>query len=237
MPRIGMLTPSSNTVLEPATYAMLADVPGVTAHFARFKVTEIALNQTALDQFDVAPILRAAELLAHAKCDVIVWNGTSAGWLGFGRDEALVAAIEGASGIRAATCVLGYRTLFRRLGIHRVGLVTPYTTDVQERIASNWAASGFACTAERHCSVSENFAFAEIGEDRIEAMCRDVAKAGCEAIAILCTNMRGAAVATRLERELDLPVLDSVAVSLWASFDALGADKSPLKPWGRVFAA
>jgi hypothetical protein len=30
-----MLTPSSNTVLEPLTAAMLADLPDVTAHFAR----------------------------------------------------------------------------------------------------------------------------------------------------------------------------------------------------------
>jgi maleate isomerase len=32
--RLGMLTPSSNTVLEPMTYQMLRDAPGVTAHFS-----------------------------------------------------------------------------------------------------------------------------------------------------------------------------------------------------------
>ena len=41
---LGMLTPSSNTVLEPVTTAMLAGLPEVTAHFSRFKVTEIALS-------------------------------------------------------------------------------------------------------------------------------------------------------------------------------------------------
>ena len=30
-----------------------------------------------------------SELLAHAKVDVIAWNGTSASWLGFDRDERL----------------------------------------------------------------------------------------------------------------------------------------------------
>jgi maleate isomerase len=79
--RLGMLTPSSNTVLEPITMAMLAGVSGVTAHFSRFKVTEIALSQQALGQFDHGEVLRAAELLAHAKVDVIAWNGTSASWL------------------------------------------------------------------------------------------------------------------------------------------------------------
>ena len=48
--RLGMLTPSSNSVLEPVTYAMLADAPGTSAHFSRFRVTEIALDaQTKLE--------------------------------------------------------------------------------------------------------------------------------------------------------------------------------------------
>jgi maleate isomerase len=90
---LGMLTPSSNTVLEPVTAAMLAQVPGASAHFGRFAVTEIALSQQALAQFAPEEILPAARLLSHARCQVIAWNGTSAGWLGFDRDEALAAAI------------------------------------------------------------------------------------------------------------------------------------------------
>src|SRR5689334_24286536 len=86
---LGMLTPSSNTILEPVTAAMLSGLPDVTAHFSRFKVTEIALSESALAQFDDSEILRAAELLAHAKVNVIAWNGTSSAWLGFERDVRL----------------------------------------------------------------------------------------------------------------------------------------------------
>jgi maleate isomerase len=237
MLRLGMLTPSSNTVLEPVTYAMLRDQPAVTAHFARFKVTEIALSQAALGQFDLAPVLAAAELLAHAKCNVIAWNGTSASWLGFERDEALVREIEAQTGIAAATCVLGYRDLFRRLNIKRVGLVSPYTTDVQQRIMANWGAAGFKCTAERHAGLSDNFSFCEVDEARIEQMIRAVAAEGCDAIAILCTNMNGAAVAARLEPELGMPILDSVAVTLQASLQRAGRNTSGFRGWGRLFAA
>lgn len=42
--RLGILTPSSNTALEPMTAAMLSELPHVSAHFARFTVTEIALS-------------------------------------------------------------------------------------------------------------------------------------------------------------------------------------------------
>ena len=43
---LGMLTPSSNTTLEPVVSRMLEGVPGVTGHYGRFKVTEIALQRT-----------------------------------------------------------------------------------------------------------------------------------------------------------------------------------------------
>ncbi|MFM7530446.1 MAG: Asp/Glu/hydantoin racemase, partial [Nodosilinea sp.] len=72
--RLGMLTPSSNTVLEPITQAMLVDLSGVSAHFSRFRVTEISLALPALDQFDNRALLEAAQLLADAKVDVIAWN-------------------------------------------------------------------------------------------------------------------------------------------------------------------
>ena len=80
-----MLTPSSNTVLEPVTAAMVAELPEVSAHFSRFRVTEIAMSDDALAQFDDGVILAAAELLSHAKVDTIAWNGTSSGWLGVRR--------------------------------------------------------------------------------------------------------------------------------------------------------
>ena len=52
--RLGVLTPSSNTALEPLTSAILAGLPDASAHFSRFKVTEISLNAQALGQFEGA---------------------------------------------------------------------------------------------------------------------------------------------------------------------------------------
>jgi len=233
--RIGLLTPSSNTVLEPVVAQMLSALPNVSAHFSRFKVTEIALSASALNQFDDAEILRAASLLADAKVDVISWIGTSASWLGFERDEQLVERLREATGIKACTCVLAFRELLRRFGIRRVGLVTPYTSDVQERIASVWGASGFNCDVESHLGIRDNFAFGEVTSAQIETMIRDVAKQGAEAVAIVCTNLRGAPLVTQLEAELGIPIFDSVAVTVWKCLIETGLPAGPLEKWGRVF--
>jgi maleate isomerase len=233
--RIGMLTPSSNTALEPITYAMLAGIEGVSVHFSRFKVTEIALSESALRQFDDSQIMRAAELLAHAKVDVIAWNGTSASWLGFDRDERLCEQITALTGIKACTTVLAYRDLLRRLGAARIGLVTPYRRDVQDRIIANWNSEGMHCVVERHLSLEDNFSFAEVPEAEVAALIEDVARAGCDAVVVLCTNMRGARAAARLEQKCGVPVFDSIAVTLWACLAAAGSDPSRIHDWGSLF--
>src|SRR5947208_15111320 len=121
--RLGMITPSSNSVLEPVTSGMLAGVTDVTAHFSRFRVTEIALDVAALNQFDASVMLPAADLLADAKVEAIAWNGTSASWLGSGRDRSLCAAITARTSAPATTSTLACIDAVRAVGVGRVGPV------------------------------------------------------------------------------------------------------------------
>jgi maleate isomerase len=232
---LGMLTPSSNTVLEPVTAAMLAGLPDVTAHFARFRVTEISMRDQALGQFDLEPILAACDLLADARVASIAWNGTSASWLGLDRDRALCAAIEARTGIGATTSVLALAEIFRLAGVTRYGLVTPYLDEIQERILPNLAREGFDCIAERHLRDRGNFSFSEYSEEAIAALVREVARARPQAVVVLCTNMRGAPVVEALERELGILVLDSVATALWGSLRRAGVDARRVRGWGRLF--
>lgn len=233
--RLGMLTPSSNTTLEPVTTAMVAQVPGVSAHFGRFRVTQIALSQEALGQFDDSEIMKAAELLADAKVDVIAWNGTSASWLGFDSDERLCRRIEAGTGIPSCTSVLAFREIFDRTGVRRVGLVTPYRSDVQDKIMSNWAQSGYRCSAERHLNLQDNFSFAEVSGETIAGMVRAVAADGCDAVAIVCTNLAGAPLVGTLEAELGIPVYDSIATTVWKSMQLAGCEAEHFAACGSLF--
>jgi len=233
--RLGLLTPSSNTVLEPLTTAMVAEMPGVSLHFSRFRVTEIALSEAALAQFDDAAVLHAAALLADAKVDAIAWSGTSASWLGFERDEALCQCIQDVTGIPATSSVLALNEALARSGVRRLGLVTPYLDDVQARIVANYAGIGIDCAAERHLRLQDNFSFAEVTPASLERMCHDVAGEAPQAIAIVCTNLRAAPLVSKLEHALRRPVYDSVATALWKSLCLAGADPSLITRWGSLF--
>src|SRR5574341_6553 len=232
---LGMLTPSSNTTLEPVTARMLAGLPEVTPHFGRFRVTEISLGQRALGLFQLEPMLAAAELLADAHCHSICWNGTSAGWLGFERDRELCRAIEARTRVRACSSVLALDEIFRATGIRRFGMVSPYTDDIVAAIRRNFAAEGFELVADRHLGIKVNFDFSEIEPDTIAAMVREVAKARPQAITVFCTNMDGASLAEELERELGIPIYDTIATAVWASLRTVGVQPQRVKGWGRLF--
>lgn len=234
--RVGMLTPSSNTVLEPYTAAMFAPFgEAASVHFARFRVTEISLSDASQGQFEADPIIEAAERLAEAKVHLIAWNGTSAGWLGLDRDRALAARIEAATGIPATSTMLAYDRVLAGLGVKRLGLVTPYLGEIQERIVAQYAAAGIAVVGERRLEDRGNFSFATYPPDDIAAMVRDVAASNPQAIAIVCTNFRGAPVAAALEAELGIPVIDSVSVTAALAQRTVGLDPARVEGWGSIF--
>lgn len=232
---LGMLTPSSNTVLEPVTTALLAEVPEASAHFGRFAVTEIALSEQAHAQFAPDEILRAARLLSHARCQVIAWNGTSASWLGFERDEALCAAITRETGAKACTSVLAINERLAAQGARRIGLVSPYRADVQQAIVAQYARHGCPVVAERHLGLQDNFAFSEVDADTLRRMTHEVAAARPDAIVVMCTNLRAAPLVPALEAELGLPVIDSIAAVVWQSLRLAGVDTRRVTRWGRLF--
>jgi maleate isomerase len=232
---LGMLTPSSNTALEPITTAMLAELPEVSAHFSRFRVTEIALSNTALAQFDNTEILRAAELLAHAKVDVIGWNGTSSGWLGFEADIRLCEQITAETGIPATTSMLALNEILEQRKVTRLGYVTPYLDEVQARILENYNKLGVACQGERHLGLQDNFSFSEVPVAQLEDMTRDVAKEKPDAITVICTNLRVAPSVAKLEREIGIPVYDTIATVVWKCLKLAGVDTRRVTHWGSLF--
>jgi maleate isomerase len=229
--RLGMLTPSSNTVLEPATAALLAGTPHVTAHFQRLRVLSITLEGGSTGQFDAAPMVAAAEMLADAQVHAICWNGTSGAWLGLDADRAICAAITAATGLPCTTATLALTDALRALGARRIGLVTPYLGTVQAAILATLRAEGFEPAAERHLEDPGNFSFAAHAPGLVRRLVEEVVAEGCDAVAIHCTNFQGLHAASSLK---EVAVLDSVAVALWGALRAAGADPAGMPALGAL---
>jgi maleate isomerase len=233
--RIGMIVPSSNTCLEPLTYRMLEGRTDVTIHFTRIPVTRIALDGSSDRQFDAAVMREAGRLLATADVDVIAWNGTSGSWLGAEHDRELVHEITDATGIPATTSTLAYLEAFKSFGTERIALFTPYTEDVNLQVIAAYEREGIKTVDHRALGLSDNESFARVSVDEMRPGSRELAAAAPDALVYLCTNLYGANITAEIEDSTAVPVLDSVAVTLWHALRLAGAPR--LDPrWGKLLA-
>ena len=231
--QIGMIVPSSNTCLEPQTYRILGSRTDVTVHFTRIPVTRIALDDSSDRQFDPAVMRGAAQLLATADVDVLAWNGTSGSWLGAAHDHELAAELTGATGIPATTSTLAYLEAFRMFGTERIGLFTPYTQDVNRQVIASYEREGIKTVDHRALGLTDNESFARVTDDEMRPGSLELAAAAPDALVYLCTNLYGANLTAEIEERTGVPVLDSVAVTLWHALKLAGAPL--LEPrWGRL---
>lgn len=231
---IGTITPSGNTVVERVTLGIARALPLVSAHFSRTPV--FGSEDPSPDAYALEGLLSAARLLAHASPQVLVWNGSKGAGIGFHHDRALATQLQSETGIATTTSMLGMQALFKARGIHRIGVVTPYSDSAQHKTLACLAREGLDCVAHAHAGLSDNLSYASVPTQDIVAMARSVASAKPQAIVCLCTNFPAAVVAAPLEAELGIAVYDSTALGVWHGLQLCGADTSAATAlWGSLF--
>ena len=231
-----MITPSSNTMVEPITAAVTAPFGDeVSIHYSRIPVTRISLDKPSQQQFQLDAMLSAARLLADARVHAICWNGISAAWKGSASDRWICDAIERETGIPATSATLAQLEAFRVYGIRRYALAVPYRDDVRRAIIRVYREEGFDCVSSAHLGISVNFDFAEIPTETLRRLARQADSAQAEAVVVTCTNLSTARLVDELETELGKPVFDSLLLALWHPLRMLGWT-TPIPGWGRVLA-
>lgn len=231
---LATITPSGNTVVERVSIELLRSVPEASAHFSRVPV--FGDRDPSPGAYAIEPFLAAAELLAHAKPKVLLWNGSKGLGLGFEHDRALAARLTDATGIAATTSTLGLEAVLRERGITRVAVVSPHVEAYQTKLLASLAKEGLDCIAEAHADVADNLSYASLPMDSIAAMVRSVAVQRPQAILTVCTNFPAAPLVASLEAELGLPIFDTVALGLWQALRVAGLDPREAAAWGRLFA-
>jgi maleate isomerase len=235
--RIGHITPSSNTQLEPLTYAMNRTLDGRLAHhFSRIRVTHLALEAASDAQFRLETMLAGARLLADAPLDGIVWNGTSASWRGLENDLALCEAITRETGLPASTSTLAFYRAFRDFGFETVALAVPYTEDITQDIATEYTRQGFPVVGTACLGIRENTGIGAASPDAIRDVLRQAAARGPDCIAVVCTDFNATALIEEMEAELGIPIVDSIAVTFREACRLAGIDE-PIPGWGKILAS
>lgn len=234
--KIGMLTPSSNTTLEPICSNMVCGLEKtVTMHYGRFRVTKISLEDDALSQFDTTPMMEASKLLADADVDVIAWNGTSGGWLGFDVDRKLCAQIEEKTGIPATTSMLAQLKAFDEFNVKTIHLITPYTEDINQLIIKEYEKCGIKVINSVCLKQFVNRSFALVPQEKIQKMFDEVCHDKADGISVVCTNLPAMWSVPAMEEKYGITVYDTINTVVWDAMKMAGIDPALVKGWGQLF--
>lgn len=234
--KIGFITPSSNTSLEPLTYMMLERLSDVASvHFSRLPVQTLTLAEKDVGQFDTHKIVQAAVQLQDAKVDAILWNGTSGGWTGHGMeaDRALCDAITAETGIAASTSSLAQAEAFSQYGVSRYGLAVPYVEGPTRKMLETYSGEGFEAVSHAALGLSVNTEIGATPFDRIRQILRQANSPQAQCLMVGCTNWPATPLVDEMEFELGKMVFDSIAVTLWKALRMVDV-KRPIHGWGKL---
>ncbi|MCC5983007.1 MAG: aspartate/glutamate racemase family protein [Rhodobacteraceae bacterium] len=211
--RIGLIVPSSNTVVEDVWTRIAPSMQGLACHFARISVTAIQQDAATAAQFEREKLLAAADLLAELRPERIVWAGTAAAWIGFDHDLELCAQITARTGVPATTSLLEVNAALAARGAARIALITPYRAETEAAIIANYEASGVSVVAQRRLDLTVNTDFAAVTPEALARMAEEASASEADAILIVCTNLRGAEAMAHLSAGTREKVIDSVAAT------------------------
>lgn len=218
--RVGVLVPSSNTVMEVDLHRNLD--PGVTVHTARMYMENTTPEGEAkmLDEF----VMPATRDIATTRPDVVVFGCTSAGALrGNAYDTELCARISDVTRAPTISTIASVRQALAAAGAGRVGVITPYVDDLNCAIRASLEADGLEVVAIHGLAITANFEIAEVSPEFLAQFA--IAKLGCtklDCVFISCTNLRAIEALPLLQNRFDVPCVTSnqaVLVALRRFFD------------------
>jgi maleate isomerase len=210
--RIGLIVPSSNTVMEPDFYQNLPD--GWTLHTARMFLEDVTPETEArmLDEFT----LPAARDLKTAQPDVVVFGCTSAGALrGNDYEEQLIAEIEKVTGTPVVSVNKSVRQALRAVEAKRLVVVTPYIEKLNSRIRASLESEGLQVLNIEGLGIIENTSIARVPGAEIMALARrGVGSLKPDALFVSCTNFPAVNILKDLRAAFPFPVISSNQASL-----------------------
>jgi maleate isomerase len=221
MARVGVVVPSSNTVMEVDLYRGLPS--DVTVHSARMYMVETTPDGEAAMLDDYLPA--AIRDLASARPDVVVFGCTSAGALrGKAYETDLIRRLADETGAEAISVANAVGAAINRRGAKRIGVVTPYVESLNEPIRASLEADGLEVVGIHGLGIDENFEIASVEPARIAEFAAECFEG--EALDLLfasCTNFRALEARERIEELLGVPAMTSNLAALEAVMDALPA--------------
>jgi maleate isomerase len=206
-PRVGLIVPSSNTVMEPDLHRHL----GATCVISTSRIFLEEVTPEAERQMLDEELPRSIRLIKTTAPHVVVFGCTSAGSLGgTDHDAGIARRIERETGGKAVTVVGSVMGQLREIGGRRAAVFTPYEEELTRSVAGCVTEGGYDLAKAAGMGIREN---RDIGKVTPQEIIRFVESqmSGVQAdcIFLSCTNWQAIDAIESLRARFGIPTLSS----------------------------
>ena len=220
---IGVMTPAMNTVVQPELELLRPE--GVTNQMQRFRLGGDSVSDDLPDE--------AAKLMDCNPAVIAVGLTTDAGPGGPDKLAARCADIEETVGVPVLGASQADYAGIRALGAQRVGVVTPFNSEVDAVVKANTEAAGFDVVAIKGTCAPSLPAICETPLSDIRDVFATVAASECDVILQVGTALPVVALIAELEATHGKPIVACNAAVYWQALRQIGLS-DPVLGFGRL---
>lgn len=228
--KIGLLTPYFDPVPESEIRAMAPR--GVSIHSSRIK----GIRGKASSFAEPPNVDNATELLIELNPKVILFGYTSSSYaLGIEGDEQLRQRLEKLTkGIPLILACKAAIDAFRLFNARKIALIHPpwFSNETNSMGKTYFESHGFEVAFCNQLTPARKFT--EVAPTEVYEWVKNNVPLQTDVIFIAGNGLRTAGAISRLEQELDRPILTANQVLLWAGLRLIGVN-SKVKDYGKVF--
>jgi maleate cis-trans isomerase len=211
----GLLIPATNTTVELECRLLPMEYQ---AHVGRLKSTSSSPFAPSRDE----DIDYQSQLLGGARVELIILIQTSASLFADDYDEVVTQRMAAGAGAPAITSAQAVGRAVRALGAHRIGIVSPYSVDVNSRAARYFADKhGLETIALEGFGATESYAIGQLGPENARDAFARINRPEIEAFVVPGGNFPTLASVEAWEDEFSKPVVTTNQALFWAMLRAL----------------
>lgn len=205
--KIGLIVPSSNTVMEPDFHRTLG--AGCAISTARIYLEQVTReSEKSMIEDDLPSALR---LIKTTDPHVVVFGCTSAGSLGgLESDAGIARRIEQLTGVRALTVVGSVVEQLRAIRPRRVAVFTPYEEDLTLSVAQCVVQAGYELAQTAGMGIRSNRDIGRVTpKEIVEFVETHIDGGDVDCIFLSCTNWQALDALAPVKARFGLPVISS----------------------------
>ncbi len=227
--RIGVIAPSTNTVVDHDLARLGRQVDGVTFHAGRMYIGDPAMGsdedfQALIGQIRESITVAVRDAMTCQPDHLLMGMSAETFWGGLAGNVAFEDRIREQAGVDVSTGATATRRALQAFGAERIAVFSPYQPIADEQVGTYFSEAGFHVTAITGLRCPTATSIAEVGDDQLLDVVRVLEGGDVDAIVQVGTNLKFIELADTLEHRLGKPVIAINAATLWHALRHLGID-------------